>query len=723
MIYINNEKTQIHLSCDNFSYVLGIQNGILLNLYYGPSLMTEGADPKAIELGYHIDAYPSGASFELTRLPFEIPSTGSGWYGESAIKATNAQGDDLTQLKFVEAQILSSMPELASLPHVHETEEEKAETLAITLKDELTGLKATLYYSILAGALIRHTVLTNEGAAPLTLTHMASASTPIVLPMSSHMDLIHLKGAWGRERQLVRTDAGQSIYRVESQRGASSHEENPFIALLDAGATEDQGKVYAMNLIYSGSFAAVSQVKENRIVHLSIGLNPETHRWQLLPGENFTAPQAVQVFSDQGLNGMSHIFHHLYREHLGKSQWIHKERPVLLNNWEATYFNFTADKILHLADEAKGLGVELLVLDDGWFGHRNNDRSSLGDWYVNKDKLPEGLAPLVNQVVGKGLQFGLWFEPEMISPDSDLYRAHADWCLHVDGRARTEGRHQLMLDLSRREVQDYIIGFMKEILSSCPISYVKWDYNRNMTEAFSCMLPKENKFETQHRYMLGLYRVLEEVTSSFPEVLFESCSGGGGRFDAGMLYYMPQTWTSDDSDAAERMKIQYGTSLVYPSSAMGAHISAVPNHQTGRVTPMKSRGEVALGGNFGLELDPGILSPEDKEMAKAMVQKVKEVRHLTANGVFDRLISPFDSNFCAWQFSSEAEVLLFYGRTLSIPNYIPRRVYLRSLDPAGIYEDENGTRYTGAVLMNAGLPMQFEQRDFDTKTMLLKKVQ
>ncbi len=723
MIYINEEKTLFHLSCSNFSYVLGIHQGELLNLYYGPSLISPGVDPSTIDLSYLLKSWPSGASFELTRLPYEMPSVGSGWYGESAIKALNDQGDDLTQLRFEDASILPSLPELPGLPHLHETEDEKAETLAITLKDALTGLKVTLHYSILCNALLRNTVLTNDGSNPLTLTHMASASTPIILPMSSHMDLIHLKGAWGRERHLVRTDAGQAIYKVESQRGASSHEENPFIALCETTATEDQGMVYAMNLIYSGSFDAISQLKENRTIQLSIGLNPETHRWLLVPGESFTTPQAVEVFSDHGLNGMSHIFHHLYRDHLGKSEWIHKERPVLLNNWEATYFNFTKDKILHLADEAKELGVELLVLDDGWFGKRDNDRCSLGDWYVNKGKLPDGLAPLVNEVVAKGLRFGLWFEPEMISPDSDLYRAHEDWCLHVDGRARTEGRHQLMLDLSRKEVQDYIIGFMKEILSSCPISYVKWDYNRNMTEAYSCKLPKGQKYETQHRYMLGLYRVLEEVTSSFPEVLFESCSGGGGRFDAGMLYYMPQTWTSDDSDAAERMKIQYGTSLVYPSSAMGAHISAVPNHQTGRVTPMKSRGEVALGGNFGLELDPGILSPEDKEMAKAMVQKVKEVRHLTANGVFDRLISPFDSNFCAWQFSSDSEVLLFYGRTLSIPNYIPRRVYLRSLDPAGIYEDENGTRYTGAVLMNAGLPMQFEQRDFDTKTLLFKKVQ
>jgi len=733
MIFMDPSHRWFHLYSEAFSYVLYNRNGTLLNLYWGAPLCQNGAEAAACDLSYLADSFPSGSSFELESLPLEVPCVGSGWYGDPSVRALNGQGDDLTQLVFEKAAIVPGKPALPGLPSVS-ADRKDAETLQLWLRDPLTGLQAVLSYTVTAGALARHMELINGGNAPLTLTHMVSASAPVPFKTGTAgspsgavsfagegLDVIHLRGAWARERRPVRTPVGLSAYKVESQRGASGHEENPFIALAAPSATETTGEVWAMSLVYSGSFLAEAQVKDVPFAYLSIGLNPLTHQWRLAPGASFVTPETVLVYSDAGLGGMSHRYHQLYRNHLGHSRWIHRERPVLINNWEATYFDLSEEKILAIAAEAKKLGVELMVMDDGWFGNRFDDHRALGDWYENREKLPNGLKGLAEKVNALGMMFGLWFEPEMISPDSDLYRAHPDWCLHVDGRRRTEGRNQLILDVSRREVQDFMIAMMKRVLSSAPIGYVKWDMNRNMTEAFSCVLPAENKFETQHRYMLGLYRVLQEVTDAFPEILFESCSGGGGRFDPGMLYYMPQTWTSDDTDAVERLKIQYGTSYVYPASAMGAHISIVPNHQVGRVTPMKTRGEVALGGNFGLELDPAHLSEEDKQTAAALIARAKSVRSLTANGRFDRLISPFVSNYCAWQFSDKDRILLLYAQILAQPNYLPQRVYLTGLDPAALYEDEDGRHYTGAVLMRAGLPMEFARGDYQSRTILLTR--
>ncbi len=733
MIYIDPSKQWFHLYCETFSYVLYNADGTLLNLYWGAPLAHTAEEAARCDLSYLLSSFPSGSSFELENRPFEVPAVGTGWFGDPAVRAVNEAGDDLTQLTFESAAIVPGKPALPGLPSVS-AENETAETLELTLRDSLTGLQAVLSYTITAGTLERHMVLTNNGTAPLTLTHMASASAPVPFKTGTAgnpsgalsfagegLDVIHLRGAWARERRPVRTSVGLSTYKIESQRGASGHEENPFIALAAPTATETSGEVWAMNLVYSGSFAAEAQVKDAPFAYLSIGLNPMTHRWCLAPGESFVTPEAVLVYSAEGLGGMSHLYHKLYRNYLGHSPWRFRERPVLINNWEATYFNLSEEKILAIAGEAKKLGVELMVMDDGWFGNRFDDHRALGDWVENREKLPNGLKGLAEKVNALGMMFGLWFEPEMISPDSDLYRAHPDWCLHVNGRRRTEGRNQLILDVSRKDVQDFMIAMMKRVLSSANIQYVKWDMNRNMTEAFSSVLPAAQKMETQHRYMLGLYRVLQEVTDAFPEVLFESCSGGGGRFDAGMLYYMPQTWTSDDTDAVERLKIQYGTSYVYPASAMGAHISIVPNHQVGRVTPMKTRGEVALGGNFGLELDPAQLSEEDKKEAAALIARAKTVRSLTANGRFDRLISPFVSNYCAWQFSDDDRVLLLFAQVLAQPNYIPQRVYLTGLYPAALYEDEDGRLYSGAALMQAGLPMEFARGDYQSRTILLTK--
>lgn len=716
-----DEKTRsFHLSGQRFSYCLKVaEDGQLLNLYWGARL------PQT-DLSYLLASFAGGASFDMAeyRLPIESVSRGSGFFGAPLVQAVNEQGDDLTQLRYVSHEIVPGKPALDGLPAVYTESDDEAETLMIRMRDELTGLCAELRYTVMAGydVLTRAMVLKNEGQGELLITGAQSANVPMY---GDDYQLIHLHGGWARERSVQRMPVGKASIRVQSLRGASSHEQNPFVALVKPETTEFAGEAWAMNLVYSGSFQAGTDVNNRALTRLFIGLNPETNRWLLASGDMFTTPEAVLVYSDAGLNAMSQKYHALYRSRLCRGKWRDAPRPVLINNWEGTYFNFDEEKILEIARRAREIEVELFVLDDGWFGKRDQDNCSLGDWVVDRRKLPGGIDGLARKINEMGLKFGLWFEPEMVSPDSDLYRAHPDWCLHVEGRARSEARQQLILDLSRREVQDYIIEAVSAVLRSAPISYVKWDMNRNMTEAFNCTLPAGRKMETQHRYMLGLYRVLDEIVSAFPEVLFESCSGGGGRFDAGMLYYMPQTWTSDDTDPMERLKIQYGTSMAYPPSAMGAHVSASPNHQTARVSSMRTRGEVAIGGNFGFELDLSKLSPEDLATAKALVREVKAVRQTVQQGVFTRLCSPFEENFAAWQFISpdgEQAVLCAYRR-LAQPDDPVKRFTLRDLAPDALYRDEqSGTVYPGAVLMHAGLPVQFDWGDYQSRVIRFRKI-
>ncbi len=655
------------------------------------------------------------------RLPYEVPVWGTGWLGTPAVGVQNAHGDRVVKLTYVSHEIYPGKKALCGLPATYAEDDSEADTLEITMQDALTHLVVTLVLTVFAesGAIARSMRIENAGQDHLTLTDAQSAS---VMLYGRDYDFIHLKGSWARERSVVRTPVGQGEMRVWSQRGASGHEENPFIALCDPKASEQAGEVFAMSLVYSGSFLASAFVDNNDNTRMSIGLNPAVFAWHLDPGEKFTTPEAVLVYSDQGLNGMSHIYHKLYRTRLARGYWRDRDRPIVINNWEATYFHFNADRILEIARRAKDLGVELFVLDDGWFGKRDSDNCSLGDWVVDRRKLPDGLDALAREINRIGLKFGLWFEPEMVSPDSALYRAHPNWCLDVDGRARTEARSQLILDLSRREVQDYVIRAVSDVLSSAPISYVKWDMNRNMTEPFSAALPPERQMETQHRYILGLYRALEEITSAFPDVLFESCSGGGGRFDPGMLYYMPQTWTSDDTDAVERLSIQYGTSFVYPPSAISAHVSAVPNHQCGRTTGMQMRGDVALCGSFGFEMDLSKLSEDDADTARALVDRVKQLRHLTMNGEFSRILSPFEGNHTAWQFVSEDrdEALLCVYCALVKPVSAPVRVRMSGLDPAAVYLDEAGNEFSGAALMNMGMFVPF-RRDFSSRVIHLKR--
>lgn len=717
IFYDENQKS-FYLGAGKASYVLHVdEDGRLLNQHWG-ARVPDGA------LSPDFSHYPTLASFDprTNALPWELPTRGSGWYGEPAVAATNAKGDDMVQLTYVSHAIYMGKNRLPGLPATFARREGDAETLEIELMDRLTGLRVTAVYGVFerTGAITRSLRLKNESGEDMQINGVLSASAPV---HGSGYDVIHLKGAWARERHVMRQTQGEGEYRIFSQRGASGHEANPFLALCEKSATEFSGEVWAVSLVYSGSFEALSYVNNTENSRLSIGLNPDVFTWKLEPGETFVSPEAAMVYSPDGLNGMSHAFHRLYSENLMRSKWFERDRPILINNWEATYFNFNEEKILQIARRAKELGVEMLVLDDGWFGKRNTDNCSLGDWVVNPEKLPGGLNGLSDRLHDLGLKFGLWFEPEMISPDSDLYRAHPDWCLHVDGRARVEMRNQLILDLSRREVQDYIIESVSAVLESARIEYVKWDMNRNMTEPFSGAQTPERQKETQHRYMLGLYRVLEEITARFPEILFESCSGGGGRFDPGMLYYMPQTWTSDDSDAAERMFIQYGTSFVYPPCAMGAHVSAVPNHQTGRTTAMQTRGDVALGGNFGFELDLSQLSDADAETVRRLIEREKQVRTLVRTGEFTRLLSPFDHPYAAWQFRTRdnSEALICAYRLMTRPATPHLLLRASGLDESAVYMDDDGNTCSGAALTRYGLWLHLPG-DFTSKVIHLRRI-
>ena len=715
-VEMNSSAGTWTLSGGDVSYVIHHDaEGRLLHLYWGPRLPADA-------ISFHPEDYQSFASFDLpvSVLPLELPVCGTGWHGVPAVGVRTARGDEVADIRFHSAEILPGKPAIEGLPATYTENDGEAQTLAIHLEDSFTGLRLTAFYTVFenTGVITRSLQLNNAGSFPLAITSLLSASVPL---WGGSLDAVHLNGAWARERRVMRVPVSEGEFRISSARGASGHEENPFLAVCERNADEFSGSVWAAAFVYSGSFLISCRTDVFGHSRLSVGMNPDVFSWLLSPGETLSSPETVLVYSASGFNGMSQRFHRLFRSRLVRGFWRDRSRPVLLNSWESTYFDFDEERLLSIAHKAAEIGVELFVLDDGWFGRRNSDNCSLGDWVENPHKLPSGLRGLSEKLHRIGLHFGLWFEPEMVSPDSDLYRSHPDWCLHVEGRPRTQARQQLILDLTRTDVQEYIIAAVSSVLSSSDIDYVKWDMNRNMTEAYSEALPPDRKKETQHRYMLGLYRILENLVSAFPKVLFESCSGGGGRFDPGMLYYMPQTWTSDDTDAVERLKLQYGTSFVYPASAMGAHVSAVPNHQTGRCVPLKMRENVALSGNFGFELDPGRLSPEEQSEAKEMVSRVKELRDLIRQADFWRLSSPFEGQHTAWSFVSadRRDILVCAFGVLFTPNSAPVRIRLHGLLPDAWYKAEDGRRFSGAALMYQGLTFS-PHGDFSSSVLRLK---
>lgn len=505
---------------------------------------------------------------------------------------------------------------------------------------------------------------------------------------------------------------------IDSVKGESSHQNNPFAALVSHNADEDMGEAYGFNLVYSGNFFAQAEVTQHKKTRFVMGINHFDFSWKLEPAQEFTAPEVVMVYSDKGIGEMSRTFHDLYRQHIIRGEYKDKRRPILINNWEATYFNFNTEKLIDIAKQASQLGIEMLVMDDGWFGHRDSDNSSLGDWFVYEKKIDGGLKHLVDEVNKLGMKFGIWFEPEMISPDSELFKAHPDWAIRIEGMPMTQSRQQYVLDYSRKEVRDCIYGQMKKILDSANIEYIKWDMNRQLTEVGSNALASDRQRELWHRYVLGVYDVMERLITDYPHLLLENCSGGGARFDAGMLFYSPQIWTSDDTDAIERLKIQHGTSICYPASAMGAHVSDCPNHTVGRTTPFSTRGNVAMVGTFGYELDVTRIPEADRNEIPGQIEMFKKYNPLIRTGDQYRIGNVFEDNMWdAWMFvaKDKSEAVFTFVQVLGRPNYRSRRIKLKGLDPAKRYKDhETGEVHSGAALMNCGINVSIHG-DFASK--------
>lgn len=697
------DKQLLHLRNERISYIIYLlEGGIPMHLYYGARVESMNPSTLLQRAGLARDSSFSMQGCSLDHVPQEYPQYGLGEMREGAVMVRSEDGTRTCDLRFVSAEVFDGKPCLKGLPATHGA---ACKTLTMVLRDQLTGLEARLLYTVFddCDAIARSVLLTNTSGKTLTLERAFSLCLDI---HEMRFDVITLSGSWSRERELVRRPLCLGETSVSSMRGCSSLQTSPFLALCRPETTEEQGEAYGMALVYSGNFYAGAFADHNRTTRVLMGINDRDFSWTLEGGQSFQTPEAIAVYSRDGLDGMSAQFHRLCAEHLTRGKFAHADRPILLNNWEATYFDFDEEKLVRIASTAAKVGVELFVLDDGWFGHRNDDHTSLGDWTPDLRKLPLGLAHLADRIHGLGLKFGLWFEPEMVSPDSDLFRAHPDWCIHVVGREHIEGRNQLILDLSREDVRDYVYHAVADILSANAIDYVKWDMNRNMTNIGSALLPPERQKELPHRYMLGLYEILEKLVQRFPDVLFESCSSGGGRFDMGMLYYMPQTWCSDNTDALCRCRIQYSTSLVFPPFAMGSHVSAVPNHQTGRITPLATRAAVAMSGCFGYELDLNKLPDDELTQVQKQIARVKELRHTLLYGRFHRLLSPYEGNDTAWMTVSpdRREAVLMLTRAQALSFEAPPILRLRDLDADATYEvAETGERYTGAELMNCGL--------------------
>ncbi|MFC4698098.1 alpha-galactosidase [Enterococcus aquimarinus] len=725
MITFNKEQQVFHLCNNQISYLIEVEeHGYLAHLYFGKKINHYSGHYQYVRDMRSFGPYPEAAdhdTFSLDTVMLEYPGYGFGDFREPAYNFKLKDGSRITDFRYDSFEIVQGKCTIEGLPHLYTNQETEAETLIITLKDDVAKLRLKLNYTIYQdyATVIRSTTLINDSAETVEINQLASQA--LDFPNRS-FELIHLNGAWGRERQLTREKIEIGTKVLDSKRGSSSHHQNPFVTLVEPTTTEFQGEAYGFCLVYSGNHQTVIEKDNYSQTRVVMGMNPFNFAWQLPAGESFHSPEVVNVYSNQGLNQMSKTYHDLFNHHLIRGEHQLKERPVLINNWEATYFDFDDAKIHGIVDEAQALGIEMFVLDDGWFGERKDDHRSLGDWYEFEGKLEQGLEGIAQYVHDKGMKFGLWFEPEMISKDSDLHRAHPDWVLSVPGRPRSLSRQQHVLDFSRADVRDHIYQQMTAILDRVPIDYIKWDMNRNMTEVYSLLLDPEMQGEVSHRYILGLYEFMEKLTQAYPHILFESCSGGGGRYDAGMLYYMPQTWTSDNTDPIARLKIQYSTSLVYPISTMGAHVSAIPNHQTGRETSLDIRGNVAMSGVLGYELDLTTLSEEEKALIVKQVDFYKEHRQLLQFGDFVRLKSPYEENEVAWMFVSKdkKEAIVFYFRVLVEASAPYVTLKLAHLDETLEYQIANHV-ISGDALMNIGMYIDPKLHgDYATQAFILK---
>ena len=718
---ISVEQT-IHLTTKNTQLsLLVLDSGHLLLGYFGKKI-------GEVSLAYVVEEIQRASymadtdgikDFKLEQLPNLYPAFGNPDLRTPAHLERDASGSAIADFRYKSHSFSNEKKPLKELPYCQSQED--VTTLTIILEDALTKNELAITLS----AFEKQDVFTqsvcyhNHSEATIQIENMQSLSLDF---LSDRFDLITLNGAWGRETKINRRPLVQGIQGVDSKRGASGHGQNPFIALVDPQTNDEQVTAIACSLLYSGNFQASAEVDMHQNTRLQIGINPFQFSWELVSGDSFTTPEAVFFYTDQGLNTLSQTFHRFYQNCLLRGPWAKKSRPVLLNSWETFYFDFNREKLEKLAEKAKEIGIECFVVDDGWFSKRADSSSSLGDWVPNEAKLGGSLTDVIQSIHQKKMLFGLWLEPEMVSPDSDLYRNHPDWIIQSPGRTPQLIREQYVLDLSLKEVQDHLIVVLTTLLKTYKIDYIKWDMNRNMTDLWSGGLPANRQNELAHRYILGLYRILEEVTQAFPHVLFESCAGGGGRFDPGMLYYMPQTWTSDDSDAISRLSIQEGTSFVYPPVAMSCHVSAVPNHQLGRMTSLNTRTTVAQQGNFGYELDLNQLSKSEEDELKQQIVSYKKERETLQFGIHYRL-SPYDKNQVAWQKKNEktGDIIVSHVTILVQPNTVQKRLKLEGLNPQASYSFENTVR-TGSELMEIGLMIPRPSHDFYASQWFLKKV-
>lgn len=709
MAIIVDEKTGLfQLITDNTEYQMKADKyGVLKHLWYGEKT---GCDMECLQsypdVGFSGNIYDAGndRTYSLDTLPLEYACDGVGDYRITGAAAVHSDGSCALDLRYKSYRISKGKYSIKGLPAVY-ADESESETLEIVLKDKYSDIEVTLRYGVLPklDIITRCASAANNTNEPVILTKAASLCLDIP---HGEWEWVHFHGRHAMERLTERMPLCHGIQESSSTRGTSSHHQNPTVLLCSPDCTETSGSCIGAALMYSGSFQTKIQLDQMEQVRLVMGINPELFRWELKPSEVFDTPEVIMSYSSNGMEKLSHNFHKVIREHVCRGKYKLAERPVLINNWEATYFDFNEEKILKIAEQAAALGVDMLVLDDGWFGKRDDDCSGLGDWSVNEKKLCGGLGSLAEKIKKMGMKFGLWFEPEMVSEDSELYRTHPEWAIQIPSRKPIRSRYQLVLDMTNPEVREYLFNSISKILRSAGISYVKWDMNRSICDLYTPCLSAEDQGEISHRYVLGLYELLERLTSEFPDVLFEGCSGGGGRFDAGMLCYCPQIWCSDDTDAYERTKIQYGTSFFYPVSAVGSHVSAVPNHQTGRTTPIETRAVTAMAGSFGYELDLNTLSDSEKQEVREQITRFKKYGRLIHNGLYYRLSDPMNDKFAVWEFVSEdkKEVLVNGVIFRTEPNRTQYLIKLRGLLPDADYRlDDSGGVYKGSALMNGGI--------------------
>ncbi len=723
MITYNEETKTFKLDTPTTSYLIGIADGKYPgHIYYGKKL--ESTDLAYLLRTEEKPYVPSRFMHEklsfTDSFPTEYPFSGTGEFRQSCITTHTADGQHGLEPLYSGHRIYHGKDKLAGLPATWGT---NCETLELSLKDAPTGLEVLLSYSVFddSDAVIRSVKVANHGTDAVYLDKVLSAS----LEMDNEgFDILTLHGAWSSERHISRQPLSAGSFVTESVRGISSHQSHPFMAAVSKDCTQTGGDVYAMHFVYSGNFIAKAQITQYDTLRMVLGIHPDCFCWKLEAGEAFQAPEAVLVYSDEGLGKMTRTLHDLYRNHLIRGKYKDRARPVLINNWEATYFDFNTEKLLTIAKEASKLGIEMLVMDDGWFGNRKDEYRSLGDWVVNESKLPGGLKYLADEVNKLGMKFGIWFEPEMISPDSDLYRKHPDWALQLKGRTPSLARNQLVLDLSRQEIVDYVFECLSNVLHSANIEYVKWDMNRAVADIGSSSFPADRQGELSHRYMLAVYELQERLVTEFPDLLLENCCSGGGRFDPGMLYYSPQIWCSDDTDAIERLQIQEGTQLLYPLSVIGAHVSDCPNHLLGRATPFETRGIVALAGTFGYELDITKISEEERKLIPGQIEAYKKYAPLIREGDYYRIASYSENHlYDCYEIVSKdkSEAVLFFVQVLNEPAMRSRKIKLQGLLEKAIYEID-GRQYLGETLMYAGLLVSRPAGDFQAKVIEIKSI-